>query len=95
MDPFAWNEYSVRVYGKGPLRVKFAPEKRFLLDSVVVVQIEADSTDAVRQLPSSIEMQEGYYTLDGRYVGSSQKQLPRGLYILYTNEDRKGRKIVK
>ena len=95
MDPFAWNEYSVRVYGKGPLRVTFAPEKRFLLDSVIVVQIEADSTDAVRQLPSSIEMQEGYYTLDGRYVGSSQKQLPRGLYILYTNEDRKGRKIVK
>ena len=40
-------------------------------------------------------MPSGYYTLDGRYVGSSQKQLPRGLYILYTNEDRKGRKIVK
>ena len=44
---------------------------------------------AKRSLPS------GYYAPDGRYMGTRLDALPRGIYILFNQEDRRGRKIIK
>ena len=99
MDNFAWNDYSVNIYGRGPLRVTFSPEKRFLLDEVIVINADADSTDAIidtRRAPSiPARVLPAYYTLDGRHAGHDLQQLPRGMYILRSAEERLGRKIVK
>ena len=119
MENFAWNDYKVTLKGSGELRVAFAPEKRFLLDDVLVVALATDTitivpdttvvnpdtttTDPDTIVSTSITTHHsrltsrkiGYYTLDGRYAGASLEALPYGMYILYSTEDRKGRKIVK
>lgn len=97
MENFKWNEYTVKVKGKGQLRVTFTPEKRFLLDDVVVIPTKPEETDAIATLPvTALPLSaSGYYSLDGRYAGSRLQTLPRGIYIQITKENRKGRKIVK
>lgn len=112
MENFVWNDYKVTLKGSGELRVTFSPEKRFLLDEVLVVALSSDTTtvvnpdttvvnpdttviSAIITPPSTIHRQNGYYTIDGRYAGASLEALPYGMYILYSTEDRKGRKIVK
>ena len=97
MENFVWNEYKVKLTGTGDLRVTFSPEKRFLLDDVLVVAMQADSTDVIvsRPLTDVSRQANGYYSLDGRYLGTNAQALPRGMYILYTNEDRKGRKVIR
>jgi len=97
MENFVWNEYKVRIYGNGNLRVTFSPEKRFLLDDVLVVALETDSTNAIaNHCPAMTTTQRtGYYTLDGRFAGDTPASLPHGIYLLYTSEDRKGRKIIR
>lgn len=95
MDSFAWNEYSVRVIGNGPLRITFTPEKRFLLDDVLVIQVKADSTSTVTHLPAATPALPCYYTLDGRFVGHTAEQLPRGIYVLFNANERRGRKVIK
>jgi len=96
MENFVWNDYKVKIHGSGSLRVTFAPEKRFLLDEVLVTALQSDSTNAITSHPSMVMTRRmGYYTLDGRFLGSTPESLPHGIYLLFNNEDRKGRKIVK
>ena len=95
MEPFAWNEYSLRVIGKGPLRLVFSPEKRFLLDEILVVQVKSELPDAIQQTTYSYQKQSGFYTLDGRYVGSSLDLLPRGIYVEVGSDSQANRKIIK
>ena len=118
MENFVWNEYKVTLKGTGQMRVVFTPEKRFLLDEVLVVALSSDTTivnpDTTIVIPdttivnpdttvvttitshrSLTSHRAGYYTLDGRFAGTTLEPLPYGMYILYSAEDRKGRKIVK
>ncbi len=95
LDAFAWNDYSVRLIGNGPLRVTFAPEQRFLLDEVLVMQAEVDSTSTVSLPSDAPDARPRYYTLDGRYVGSDARQLPRGMYVVVDGNSRRSRKVVK
>lgn len=122
MENFVWNDYKVTLKGTGELRVAFTPEKRFLLDEVLLVALATDTItivpdttvvnpDTTTTDPDTIvtthlspltshhssltSRKNGYYTLDGRYAGASLEALPYGMYILYSTEDRKGRKIVK
>ena len=97
MENFKWNDYTVKLKGKGKLRVTFAPEKRFLLDDVMVITTKEEQTDGIDTLPTTARQHQatGYYTLDGRYAGSRLEALPRGMYIYMTNNNQKGRKIAK
>ena len=94
MENFVWNEYKVKLTGNDSLRVTFSPAKRFLLDDVLIVGMKGDSTNAINVQRSTFNVQR-YFSPDGRYMGSRLDVLPRGLYILFDQEDRKGRKIIK
>jgi len=95
MDVFSWNDYTVRLVGKGPMRVTFKPEHRFLLDDVLVQQVAADSTDVINTVPDLRPLSAGYYSLDGRYLGTKAEALPHGIYLQVGTEARRSRKIVK
>lgn len=95
LAPFQWNTYSVRIGGSGPLSITFTPAKRFMLDEVYVISVAVDTVSTVREFPVAPLRPAGYYTPAGRYVGTHADALPHGLYILYTPDDRRGRKIIK
>jgi M6 family metalloprotease-like protein len=103
MENFVWNEYKVKLTGNDSLRLTFSPSKRFLLDDVLIVGMKGDSTNAVASsslsaLQASLakrSLPSGYYAPDGRYMGTRLDALPRGIYILFNQEDRRGRKIIK
>lgn len=97
LENFAWNEYKVKLHGNGQLKVTFSPEKRCLLDEVLVVSVKADPTNAVTALPQQqgSNVPAGYYTLDGSFAGTTFQALPRGIYVMYSSQHRKGKKIVK
>ena len=96
LESFTWNKYDVELKGSGTLRVAFTPEKRFLLDEVLIVAAEGDSTSYVSS-PGTIQQPSvpHYYTLDGRYMGTCSETLPRGMYIEAIGNEKKGRKIIK
>ena len=49
MDSFAWKDFTVTLSGKGIVKLTFTPEKRFLLDEVLVVKpSDNDSTTVLR-----------------------------------------------
>lgn len=98
LQSFEWSNYSVRIGGSGPLSVNFSPAKRFLLDEVYVISVAVDTISTIHEIPANSVVPSrpaGYYTPDGRYVGTHADALPHGLYILYTPDDRRGRKIIK
>ncbi len=92
MRPFAWQTYTVKLSGSGRLRVKFEGDKRFLLDEVIVTEVEMPSDI---QSPSSQPLSnqthyspnsEKVFDLQGRRVPSSHfnlhtSRLKPGLYI--------------
>jgi len=86
MTKGAFTDFTATVTGTGSVTITFMADKgRFFLDEVLVSSI-ATGIHAVGE--SSRESQR-IYTLDGRYVGTSLQQLPRGLYIVG------GRKVVR
>ena len=97
MESFLWNEYTVHMGGTGKLRVTFSPEKRFLLDDVLVVKVAIDSTSIVSRpsLDNVPSQPAGYYTLDGRYASNNAATLHAGLYMYIANKNnRHARKVV-
>ncbi len=95
MEPFSWNAYTVRIGGSGMVRITFSPEKRFLLDDVMAIKVAIDSTS----IPSTIStvshsLPVGYYTPDGRYVGTNQETLSSGVYLFVTPNNRRTRKVI-
>jgi hypothetical protein len=92
MESFAWTEYTVRLGGKGELRVTFQPAKRFLLDDVAIVKVETQFPESIATVTTNDDARyatrNGYYTLDGRYVGSSRNALS-GLYIYVNGNTRR------
>ena len=49
MDSFSWKDFTVTLNGKGTMKLTFTPEKRFLLDEVLVLKNqENDSTTVIR-----------------------------------------------
>ena len=98
LEPFAWNEYTVLVRGNGPVRVTFTPEKRFLLDDVLAIQVQNDDP-YVPDLPNGIADAErstlgvecSVFDLQGRRV---EQPTTKGLYIVYDANSQQGRKVM-
>ncbi|MBQ9357850.1 MAG: M6 family metalloprotease domain-containing protein [Prevotella sp.] len=92
MESFAWTDYTVRLGGKGQLRVTFQPDKRFLLDDVAIVKVEIQYPQAISTLTAG-DMQpavhNGYYTLDGRFLGTNSQAMQGGLYIYVNGNTRR------
>ena len=94
MKSFEWTDYSVRVSSQRPLRIIFQPDKRFLLDEVLVLQLPATEPSAVSTIQGGSH-QQGYYTLDGRFAGNSLQSLPHGIYLQRSTTAGHGRKVAK
>ena len=86
MESFEWTEFAATLYGTGNIKITFTPEKRFLLDEVLV--LKPSETTAIRNMRSAA-IESSVYTLDGRRVAGNFGSLPRGIYIIG------GRKVVK
>ncbi len=71
-----WSSYKATLTGKGTIRLKFTPGKRFFLDEVKVVGVTTGISPVTRQ-PSSLT--DAWYTLDGRKLSS--KPARKGIYI--------------
>lgn len=90
MKSFEWTEYTVSLNGTGNIKLTFMPQKRFILDEVLV--LKSGGTTAISNhitQQSSPNTHDGIYTLDGRLVTGSLNTLPHGIYIIG------GRKVVK
>lgn len=84
MESFAWTYYTVRLGGKGELRVTFQPEKRFLLDDVYIIKVATQFPESISTITANdprAGLRDGYYTLDGRYMGNGGTAMPGGLYL--------------
>ena len=96
MEPFTWNEYTVLVRGNGTVRVTFTPEKRFLLDDVLAVQVQNDNPyvpdipNGITDVERSTSNVQRSYDLQGRRVDKPTK----GLYIVYDANSPQGRKVL-
>ena len=89
MTKSAFNTYEATISAKGEARVTFYTSKgRFFLDDVLV-KAETTTTGIAELKPAAVKDATRIYTLDGRFMGTSLQQLPRGLYIV------NGRKIVR
>jgi M6 family metalloprotease-like protein len=92
MTPFAWKDYTVRVSGRGPIRIAFEPEQRFMLDEVLVVEVEGSQTAISNvQTPAACK---GYYTLDGRFAGTDASVLRQGVYVKVSDTDGECQKVM-
>lgn len=80
-----WGEFIATISGTGTVNVTFSPSKRFFLDEVKVFENNTTGVETVKPAVQTIRI----YTLDGRYIGSDENALPRGLYII------NGKKVVK
>ena len=87
MASFEWTEFSATLYGTGNVRITFQPEKRFLLDEVLV--LKTSETTGIRTASMAVSDSHTVYTIDGRPVTGNFNTLPRGIYII------NGRKVVK
>ena len=75
----AWQTYSTTISGVGKLRLRFTPSKRFFLDELMVgVNILSD----VKGVTVVDTINNNVYDLNGRKVGTSFQQLPKGVYIM-------------
>jgi len=86
-----WSAFNTTVEANGVVKLRFMTDKgRFYLDKVCItaenigtgiadVNVDADGEPADNRI----------YSIDGRYVGADETQLPKGLYI------RDGKKFVK
>lgn len=93
---FEWSDFEVRLHGKGEVRVTFMPERRFMLDRVSVVSLKGVEPTAISIVSSddSPLMPDGYYTLDGRFMGTQAQSLRPGIYIIRDHRNPKGRKVI-
>ena len=88
LESFAWTDFEVTLSGTGTAALKFTPVKRFILDDVNVVADQLPT--AIRSIAHDDPARSlRIYTLDGRYMGTDDSVLPRGLYIIG------GKKVVK
>jgi M6 family metalloprotease-like protein len=85
MKSFEWTDYTAKIKGRGTVKITFKPEKRFLLDEVLV--LNNDSSTAITT--AKVVKTNTIYTLDGRCAGEILHNLPHGIYIV------DGRKIVR
>lgn len=75
----AWNTYTTTITGEGKLRICFTPSKRFFLDELVAgVNILSD----VKGVSVMETIDNKVYDLNGRMVGTSFSQLPKGVYLM-------------
>ena len=85
-----WVRFKTTVTGDGPVKLTFRSNSgMFYLDEVRLSDGDAstgiDQAPAVQSEPTDLRI----YTIDGRYIGTDDAQLPKGLYI------RGGKKFVK
>lgn len=79
MERGEFNDFEATISATGNVKITFASSKgRFFLDEVLV---KADETAAIVDLTQK-HTSGRIYTIDGRYVGTDRKSLPRGLYLI-------------
>ena len=82
MDSFAWNDYTVTITGKGIISITFTPEKRFLLDEVLVLSsnkmpviipgdVNGDGNVDVADIATIIDIMAGATTPDASASGTA------------------------
>jgi hypothetical protein len=76
-----WTPFTITLTGRGTIRLKFTPAKRFFLDEVLIVPNNGPETgiDNVNAQPSTLNAQH-YFTLDGRMLPGVQTK--KGVYIV-------------
>lgn len=75
----AWATYSTTITGEGKLRICFTPSKRFFIDELVAgVNILSD----VKGISVNESVDMNVYDLNGRRIGTSFHQLPKGIYLM-------------
>ena len=88
MKSFEWTEYTITLKGNATVRLTFLPDKRFLLDEVLVMK--KNTSVGISHQPSALDPQpSAIYTLDGRYVGNNLDMLRPGIYVI------NGKKVVR
>ena len=84
-----WNTITIKTTVKGQCRLKFSTNDRLWFDDLAVVQKTAVSgIDQVTVLPSKTASNR-IYSVNGTFVGTDFKALPKGIYIV------NGKKVVK
>lgn len=84
----AFNDYSVRIVGKGDVKFEFVAGGRFFLDEVTVT-VPQKTTTTIKTISHTTLANNRIYTLSGQYVGTDLRSLPKGIYVAG------GRKVVK
>lgn len=88
MEENQWNEFSIDFSADAYSNITFAGGGRFFLDEVKVVVPEATGITSVGA-DNNVAVRRGVYTIDGRYLGTSDSNLGKGIYII------NGKKVVK
>lgn len=83
-----WTEYTLKIVGNGSASITFEPNRRFFLDEVVVAKMISAGIAELESKTSKVRTGR-IYTIDGKFVGTDFRVLPRGVYIV------DGRKFVK
>ena len=91
MSPSDWLAFNTKLTANGPVKLRFKTSQgRFFLDKVCVTAEDATSgISGVEADGDASPADQRIFTIDGRYVGTDDAQLPKGLYI------RDGKKFVK
>lgn len=87
MDYGKWNDITIDFSGNSYSSLSFESGGRLFLDEVKVVV--PDATGITTVSTDSKAVRRGIYTLDGRYLGTNEAALGKGLYIV------NGKKVVK
>lgn len=80
-----FTDFSTTIKGQGEIRIMFYPQKRMFLDEVIVKTLDT-GISTVKAAPKASQR---IYSIEGRYMGTDARQLPRGIYIVG------GRKVIK
>lgn len=88
MEAGQWNEFTLDFKGNGYSNITFSGGGRYFLDDVKVIVPDETGIETVAgdTKPSVLK---GIYTIDGRYLGTNDMNLGKGLYII------NGKKVVK
>lgn len=88
MENGQWNELSLDFEADAYSNLSFETNGRLFLDDVKVIVPEETGITFVNS-DKTTSVRKGIYTIDGRYLGTNEKALGKGLYII------NGKKMVK
>lgn len=80
MEIGKWKVFKTRITGNGDIKLKFVPGNRFFLDEVVVQSLELGT--GIENINTEYNSIQRVYSIDGRYIGTDCRNLPKGLYLI-------------